>query len=900
MNRKTLIIAISIFIYLISIDVSAQQIIPTEREILSELEKRGLEKDEVYEALIAKGIDVTDLVNLSPEDFLIIEDVILQMEKNINVVNENTDNDKSSEGFLNDAENEGIAESDSSKIQEIIEVDKIPELPPVEMYGQEIFRKDLIRVFQEGTDYKAPDSYILGVGDELNISIWGKSQLDQKQTVNKDGYIRIINGSKRVFLKGQSLGAAKEKLAKVLRSYYSFNEGEFDVNLNFSRSIRIDIYGEVINPGPVTIPAINSPFSALAAVSGPNNLGSLRNIQLIKSDNTKKIVDVYKYMADPAYNDQITLDDGDIILVPVSEKVVTIEGAIQRPTKYELLDSEGLVDLIEYAGGPRNDAYLKNIRIQRYENDKKIIADVNYRQLLETKTNFKLFNGDVIFIDTISTSVINFVEVQGEVETPGVFERSNGMRVSDVIAQAGLKSGSRTDIAFVRHENADGTKSFEKISIDDIINNRGSEQDLILSDKDVITIWAKERFVDEANIKIDGAVRYPDEFPYDVSKKVRINEAIILAGGLRRDASNFASIHRKDPLNPKIVEYITLTNLDEVLDNPNSEENILLNPFDSIYFYSENTFLESSWVTIYGAVNSPGTFQYGKNMELKDLMVLSGGFKLSAATNNVEISRVLIENNKNTNVVVDKLVINRDLSIDGYPDGYPLQPFDKVSVRYVPEFELQESVVLNGEVQFPGSYSIIDENEKISSIINRAGGLTDEAFPEGASLYRAEDDLGAIVIKLNDDKFDFIVRGGDTINIPKSRQFVTIKGATNAKEVLSGESINAGNEIHVPYHKGKSARYYINHYAGGFNKNANRRSLVVKHPNGEVKRIQRYGFFQKYPEVNEGSIISIAYKTSEENDNESEERLNWTEILSDSVGQAMSILTLLLLVSRLD
>jgi len=877
----------------------AQQPILTEREIIIELEKRGLDRDEVLTELISRGIDVTTLEDVTPEEIQIIEEVILEMEKQ--GTSTNNENLKETEDKLLEMEQDSlIEEMPEEQDDEESEDEEEMELPEAELYGQDIFRKNLIKSYIEGQDFRAPDTYILGAGDEIAISIWGRSQVDQQYTVSKDGYIDVLGGSKRIFLKGITLEEAKQKIKSVLSSYYKFGDGEMDVTLNYARVVRVNIYGEVFTPGSVTLPAINNAFNALASSYGPNNLGSVRLISLHKSDGRKIPMDIYKYMNDPSISDDLSINDNDIILVPVAEKIVTLEGAVKRPMKYELLEQEGIIDLLKYAGGPTGDAYLKTIRVSRFENDKKVISDINYRDLIEKKNDFVLFNGDLVFIDTISTHLINFINVEGEVDNPGTYQRTTNMRISNALSQAGLRGESRTDIAFIKRKNEDGTFIYEEINIDEILKAPNSEIDLILEDEDLINIWAKERFVDEATFAIDGAVRYPDSFSYDVSSQVRFREAVIMAGGLRTDASDFALIHRKDPLNPKIIEYLTINNLSDIISDPLHADNIKLNPFDSIYLYSDNTFLEESFVTVQGAVNNPGRFQFGKNMQLRDLLVLAGGFKMSAATNNVEISRVIIKNNEPTNVVVDRLNVFRDLTVENYPNGFELNPFDKIAIRFVPEFELQESVVLKGEIQFPGAYAIISDNEKISSILSRAGGPTSEAFLEGASLFRAEDEYGAIVIKLNDSKFDFIVRGGDTINIPKKKEFVTIRGATNVREVLSGAAINAGNEIHVPYHVKKNALFYINQYAGGFNKDANKRSLVVKHPNGEVKRLKNFGLFAKYPIVKEGSVISVTFNTVEDDEEDSKKRIDWSSILNDSVGQAMSILTLLLLISRLD
>ena len=883
--------------------VFAQSPILTEKEIVAELEKRGLDRETVEAELIERGIDITSLEDVTPEEIQIIREVILEAENNKNKP-KSKDEDLVSEL---DVEDENESERDTTDLlfedKQVDDEKDEDELPEAEIYGQEVFRQDLIRTYMDDIELDAPESYVLGAGDVISLSIWGKSILDRQYTINNDGYVVLLAGSKRVKLKGLTLGQAREKLKSVLAQNYRFSDGEMDLTLSQSRTITVTIHGEVYKPGSITIPAINNAFNALAASQGPNNLGSVRNIKLIKGNSVVQM-DVYKYMKDPNYSNVLSLDDRDRILVPQVENVVEITGAIKRPMKYELLDDEGIVELIEYAGGLNKNAMLKTVRIQRFENDKQVFTNVDLRKIRNTNSNFSLKNGDFITIDTIISTASNFVEVQGEVNNPGYFERTSNMRVSDVLSQAGLKDQSRTDIAFVKRKNVDGSFEFEEININDILNDPNSQYNIALRDEDIITIWGKDRFTDESVIQIDGAVRYPDEFPYDVSNKVKLREAVILAGGLRRDASNYGTIYRKDPLNPKVIEYVTVTDINSVLDNPLNEQNIELSPFDSIYIYSDNTFIEESVVSIYGAVNNPGTFQYGKEMNIEDLIVLAGGFKLSAATNNVEVSRVIIKDNEPTNVVIAKLELDRNSYVPkGFEEGYKLSPFDKVAVRYVPEFELQESIILEGEVKSPGAYAIVGENETISSIIKRAGGLTREAFPEGASLQRAEDDYGAIVVKLNDifenpnSKFDFIVRGGDTINIPKRRQFVTIAGATNVWEVLSSESINQGNEIHVPYHEGKNALYYINHYAGGFNENANKRSLVVKHPNGEVKRIQGFGIFNKYPDVKEGSVISVTFKTTEQNEKESSERVNWSEIMADSITP---ILTLLLVLRSVD
>ena len=319
-------------------------------------------------------------------------------------------------------------------------------------------------------------------------------------------------------------------------------------------------------------------------------------------------------------------------------------------------------------------------------------------------------------------------------------------------------------------------------------------------------------------------------------------------------------------MNPKIKYYKTIENLDAIFESEGLDENFILNPFDSLVVKSKNTFLEESFVRIEGAVNDPGEFQYGEGMTIKDLMTLAGGFKLAASTNNIEISRVIIKNNEPTRTVVANLEMDRNFNVKNNSDSeYVLEPFDNIAVRFIKEFQLQKRVFLEGEVLYPGPYAISKENEKILSILQRAGGLTDEAFPSGATLVRDDQDYGSVVIKLEeiirnpDSEFNFYVKNGDRISVPKIKEFVTIKGATRAKEAVGLDKINEGNAIHVPYHKNKDAMFYINEYAGGLHDNADRQKIFVEHANGEIKRPKTGFLIRKFPKVYQGSILSLIH-----------------------------------------
>ena len=197
---------------------------------------------------------------------------------------------------------------------------------------------------------------------------------------------------------------------------------------------------------------------------------------------------------------------------------------------------------------------------------------------------------------------------------------------------------------------------------------------------------------------------------------------------LSRNASDIAFVHRQDPLKDFEKQYIRV-NLRNIYANPESAENFNLQPYDKLEVLTQNLFNESTTVSISGAVNKPGEYQYGKKMSLLDLVTMAGGFKLAASTNNIEVSRIVIQNNNPTKTIVAK--INMDKSIVAGNDNYEsfvLEPYDNVYVRYIPEFEMQKVVNIIGEIKYPGFYTLTSKNEKVSDIINRAGGFTEEAF----------------------------------------------------------------------------------------------------------------------------------------------------------------------------
>src|SRR5688500_1722888 len=282
-----------------------------------------------------------------------------------------------------------------------------------QIYGQEIFRNNSIKVFQRATDIIPTDDYVLGTGDKLGIVGFGRSQFEEILEIRADGMVHP-SGLPRMLLKGLTLGEAKELLFQRYNQYFVIGRGQFQVTLTQPRNITVNVFGEVRTPGSYTVPEFNIAFNLISAAGGPTDIGSVRKIKVISGSQTR-ILDVYEFMSDPSVAKNFFLQSNDVVHVPVADKVITIEGAVIRPMAYELLGKENLTMLLHYAGGVLPEAYLSDVKITRFLADRQVITNVNYRDLLANGGDYVLYNGDIVEIKTIEEDVFNYVSVSGAV-----------------------------------------------------------------------------------------------------------------------------------------------------------------------------------------------------------------------------------------------------------------------------------------------------------------------------------------------------------------------------------------------------------------------------------------------------------------------------------------------------
>lgn len=639
------------------------------------------------------------------------------------------------------------------------------------VFGRNIFNTRNL-TFEPNVNIATPPNYRLGPGDEVVIDIWGASQNTIRQQISPDGTINLEQLGP-VFLSGMSIERAQQYLTGELRKIYSDQSNQIRVTLGNTRTIQINVMGEVIQPGTYALSAFSTVFHALYRAGGVSGIGSLRNVKVSRGGQTVATVDVYQFIMQGKTRDDIRLEEGDVIIVPAYEELVQITGNVKRPMRYEMKKGETLSTLLKYAGGFTSDAYTKSLRIVR-QNGKEYqvntVDDTDYSVC-------QLHDGDVITAEAILDRFTNKLEVRGAVYRPGIYELGGKLNtVRELVEKAdGLMADAFTGRAVLYRERENKTREVKQIDIRAIMN--GSQPDIPLQKNDVLYIPSIHDLEDLGNVQIFGEVTHPGDYPY--ADNMTLEDLVITAGGLRESAS------------------VVRVDVARRVKDPKSTESP-------------------------AAIGQ--TFSFG----LKDGFV-----------------------------------------VDGEP-GFTLQPYDQVFVRRSPGYSAQQNVVVDGEVLYGGTYALTSKNERISSIIAKAGGATQFAYVKGAKLTRVAneeeirrmqdvvnllrrqvgdamiDSLGINVqstftvgIDLEaalanpDSDADIVLREGDVISVPEYNNTVKIDGAVMMPNTVS-------------FKKGESVKYYISQ-AGGYGQNAKKSKKFIIYMNGQIAQVKGSGKKQMEP-----------------------------------------------------
>lgn len=679
------------------------------------------------------------------------------------------------------------------------------------IYGQQYFRSGDIKVFDRSIDAKAPSNYIIGIDDEIGISVFGNSYYNEVLKVDARGAINPQQMGP-VFVKGLTYDKAKSLIRAKMAQYFDLSNNKLEVTLAYSRSITVNIVGEVVNPGSYKLPALNTAFNALILAGGPNDIGTLRNIQVRRNGKVVKTLDVYAFLNDPNSKQDFYLEENDYIVIGSSNKIISIQGQVKRSAKFELLEKEDLNALIKYAGGLTPDAYTEKIQIQRNSALETKIIDLNLDSLNNIKKDYNLHAGDVVIIRSNVNEVRNKITIKGAVNFSGDYNINKNERVSDLIKKAGgLKSDANLDNAYIVRTKPDQTKEYIKISLKEIFLNNTSEQNIVLQTKDVLNVYS-------------------------------------------------------------YIDYI-----------------------------------EPLGIQVFGSVRNEGKFDFVNGMTLGDALQNAGGLKIEAENLRVEISRLSYfssnyNDGQDVRVIIESIQLSSNTSFLSDEDArLKLQPFDQIFVRRVPNFEVQQNITIRGEVKYPGVYTLMSKDEKISDVIKRAGGVTRFAFIDGATFYRPSLPGGYVVLKMkdalkkNDNRYNYSLKDGDILTIPTVTDYVGIRGSSvEYLDVLNREQVNA------PYISGKRAKFYINQFGNGFGKESWRKKTYVIQPNAKINRTKDFLILKVYPKVTKGSTIYVVQKEAKPEEIKNErEPFDWNKFIERTTVKVTGLATLFILLRQL-
>lgn len=539
----------------------------------------------------------------------------------------------------------GELRSDGSEEMSMMEnseqaTQKVPRTPD----GKKVFGRDIFSQanpnFQPNVNLAVPPTYILGPGDQLIIDIYGASQQTIIQTISPEGTI-TVEGYGPVYLNGFSLAAAKKKLRSTVGS--RFQSSNIQVSVGNTRSIQVNIMGEVSRPGSYRISAFANVFYALYQAGGTSSLGTLRNIKVYRDEELVAVIDLYDYLLNGRMTGNVNLQDNDIIQVGVYDRLVSITGNVRRPMSYEMRENETLETLIKYAGDFTGDANRKTVRLVRQSGERHQVYNIDESEL----KSFRLEDGDAVTVDGMINRFENMVEIKGAVFRPGLFRLdSNLTTVRGLIEAAdGLTEDAFTSRAVLHRLKEDRSLLTIPVDIRGIMDGRVA--DIRLQNEDVLFIPTETELRTRRTFTITGEVMSPGTYEY--ADNTTIEDLIVLAGGLTDMASmGKVDVSRRirDPkatqkIN-RIAESFTFSLKDGLVID--GEPGFVLQPYDVVHVRRSPAYSTARNITVTGEVNYEGSFTLeGKDMRLSDAIAMAGGLTENAYLAGARLSRQLTE-----------------------------------------------------------------------------------------------------------------------------------------------------------------------------------------------------------------------------------------------------------------
>lgn len=642
------------------------------------------------------------------------------------------------------------------------------------VFGRDIFNnKDL--TFEPDMNIATPQDYRLGPGDAVFIDIYGASQKTIESTVSPDGTV-TIEGYGPVDIGGLTVEQANARLRSTLGSRYS--SSKIRLTVGQTRTIMVNVMGEVENPGTYTLPAFATVFHALYMAGGTNDIGTLRDIKVYRNNRLVSTVDIYDYILNGKLTGNVRLADNDVISVGAYDCLVNITGKVKRPMFYEMKKNESVATLLKYAGGFTGDAYKKSVRLVRKTGREYSVYNIDEFDM----GAFQLADADSVSVDSILPRFSNMVEIKGAVFRPGMYQVGGDINsVRSLIEKAdGLREEAFTARAVMHRMKADRTLEVIPVDVDGILAGRVA--DIPIQNNDVLFIPTKQEMMEEQTITIHGEVFYPGVYKY--ADNETLEDFVLQAGGLKQTASTVKVDVSRRMINPKAFTTDTIiarTYTFALKDGfvVDGEPGFKLMPFDEVYVRKSPGFYKQQNVTVEGEVMFGGVYTLSKkNQRLSDLIRSAGGVNDRAYVAGARLERKMDGNERKRYEVVLRMAQEEAarLELEAAGAGKTINMDDKEMEK---KFEI------------PETYSVGIELDKAL------------AEPGGDA--------------------DIVLREGDKLVVPQYTATVKINGVVMYPNT-------------VGYQKGKKAKYYINQ-AGGYSNRAKKSQAFIIYMNGMVARV---------------------------------------------------------------
>lgn len=662
-----------------------------------------------------------------------------------------------------------------------------PPGPPI--FGRELFRR-VNSQFAPIASGPVPPDYRLGPSDELVLVITGGVEQAYQLTVTREGWI-VIPDVGRILVNGLTLENLEEVLFNRLSEVYSgIDRGPdattfFDVSLGKLRTNQIFVIGEVEEPAAYQVSSLATTLTALYWAGGPGVNGSFRAISVNRGNRTVAEIDLYEYLLRGRVDQNVRLEHGDVIFVPVAGTRVQLDGAVERPGIYEVKDGEGLRDLIRFAGGTQAMVDLRHVQIQRIlpptertPGRDRAVIDLPLDDPEQGGEFIALRDGDQITVFAVLTEIPNQITISGGVWRPGTYGAESGMRLWDLIERAGgLLPDAYVGRAQIQRLQSDQTRSMIQVNLE------------------------------------------------------------VGPGGV--------------PL-----------------------ENPAIEGMDQVFLFAKRDLRDERVVSIVGWVNQPGVQPFVDGMTVRDLILKAGGVRTGAFLGNAEVSRLVISQ-AFSDTLIRRFQIPLDSSyvftstsgparIDTERAEFVLQDHDVLTIRRSPGFVPQQSVTITGMVLLPGPYSLETRGERLTDLVQRAGGLTPDAYAAGVQLWRSTGEISGEGPQLRvgidfeaamnqpGGSADVLLEANDRIVVPRYNPLVQVRGAV-------------GVESQILYKRGAGLGYYIDQ-SGGYAKNAEKSLTRVVYASGKVQtRGKKFLFFGGgVSDPDPGSVITVPVKAESE------------------------------------